>query len=319
MNNVPWINNPYVWASFIGLVLFILFLDLFILGGRKAKTMTFKFALVLTCFWVGLACLFNLGLWAYLVKYCQLGLANQKAMEFFAGYLLEESLSIDNVFVFIIIFRFFSVKPEYQHKILFYGILGAIVLRFVFITAGIWFVNQFEWLFYIFGIILIYSAIKMVKASDEESNIANNKILIWIRKFLPITDQYHGDKFLVRQNKRWVFTPLFMVLVFIELSDIIFAVDSIPAIFGVTRDSFIIFTSNIFAILGLRSLYFVFEQIIDRFYYLKYGISVILAFIGLKMLLMDVAKIPVAFSLAFIALVIVMSIVSSMFRNPELN
>jgi tellurite resistance protein TerC len=264
------------WIGFVAFVLIMLSLDLFVFH-KKDSVMKVKTALLWSLFWIGLAVLFNI------VVYIWMG--HQKALEFLTGYLIEESLSVDNLFVFIMIFGFFAIEPKYQHKILFWGIIGAIIMRAVFIFAGVALINKFAWIMYIFGAFLIYTGIKMLfdKKEKEEFNPNENGVIKFFRKIFPVTDEPNVHNFFVKKNNKWHATTFFIALLFIEGSDLIFAVDSIPAVLSVSKDPFIVYTSNIFAILGLRSLYFALSGIMQYFYYLKYALAGILSFIGFKM------------------------------------
>ncbi len=264
------------WIGFVAFVLIMLCLDLFVFH-KKDSVMKVKTALLWSLFWIGLAVAFNL------VVYFWLG--QQKALEFLTGYLIEESLSVDNLFVFIMIFGFFNIEPKYQHKILFWGIIGAIIMRAIFIFAGVALINKFAWIMYIFGAFLIYTGIHMLFEKDDknEFNPEENKIIKLFRKVFPVIDDPTIHRFFVRRNKRWYATTFFIALLFIEGSDLIFAIDSIPAVLSVSKDPFIVYTSNIFAILGLRSLYFALSGVMKYFIYLKYALAGILSFIGFKM------------------------------------
>jgi tellurite resistance protein TerC len=240
----------------------------------------------------------------YLQQTVGVAIANQKTMEYIAGYLLEKSLAIDNVFVWLMIFAAFAIPPALQRKILLYGVLGAIVLRTIFIFIGAWFVQEFSWILYLFGAFLVYTGFKFLKGQDDDPDIENMAILKWLRKHLRISPQLQGDKFFVRQNGVLWFTPLFLVLVLVEASDVIFAVDSIPAIFAVTSDPFIVLTANLMAILGLRAMFFLLSGAASKMHYLPYGLGIILLFIGFKMLMLDVFHMPIWISLGFIVLVL---------------
>lgn len=264
------------WIGFVVFVVVMLSLDLFVFH-KKDETMKVKTALLWSLFWIGLAVLFNVGVLYFAGK--------EKALEFLTGYLIEESLSVDNLFVFIMIFGFFKIEPKYQHKILFWGIIGAIVMRAIFIFAGVAILNKFAWVMYIFGAFLIYTGIHMLFEKDDESDFDPNKnvVIRIFRKIMPVTDDRSKPHFFVKINKVVHATPFFIALLVIEVSDLIFAVDSIPAVLSVSKDVFIVYTSNIFAILGLRSLYFALSGIMDYFHYLKYALAGILTFIGIKM------------------------------------
>jgi len=254
-------------------------------------------------------------LWWWLDGTAGRAVANAKALEFLTGYLIELSLSVDNIFVFIMIFSYFAVPAEYQRRVLIYGVLGAIIMRATMILAGAWLVQQFHWVLYLFGAFLVITGFKMLIFAEAESNLANNPILKWMRNHLRITHEYHAERFtLIKDGVRW-FTPLFLVLMLIETSDVIFAVDSIPAIFAVTTDPFIVFTSNIFAIMGLRSLYFLLADMNDRFHLLKYGLAMVLVFVGAKMLVVDFYKVPIGLALGIVALILSSSVAASLFAT----
>ena len=269
--------------------------------------------------WVSCALLFNLGLWWYFVQTQGHAIAYEKAMAFLAGYLIEKALSVDNLFVFLLIFNTFQIPTEYQRRILSYGVLGAIVFRTILILFGVWLVREFHWVLYLFGIFLILTAIKILMNARQQAieKIAKPKtppLLPWLQKHLRVTEQLHGKKFLVRQQGVYYATPLLVVLLLIELSDLVFAVDSIPAIFAITTDPFIVITSNIFAILGLRSLYFLLANMANRFYLLKYGLAGILLFVGVKMLIAPWIMIPISISLGVIALILTICITVPRYR-----
>ena len=242
----------------------------------------------------------------------------QAGGEYFAGYLIEKSLAVDNVFVFALIFTSFAVPREYLHRILFYGVLGALVFRAIFIAGGAALIDQFHWVLYLFGGLLVLTGWRMFLHRNEEGDPGRNPMLKLVRRFVPMTDEYHGQRFWVRLSGRWVATPLFAVLVLVETSDIVFAVDSIPAIFAVTREPFLVFSSNAFAILGLRAMFFLLADLMHRFVYLKAGLAAILVFVGVKMLLIDVYQIPIAYSLTFIAASIAIAVIASLRATREL-
>ncbi len=297
-----------VWGVFSVVVLLLLVLDLKVFH-RKAHTVNIKEALLLSAFWVALALLFNL-----LIYFWK---GPDKALEFLTGYLLEKSLSVDNLFIFLLIFSYFKVPSLYQHKVLFWGIIGALVMRFLFIFAGIALIERFHWVIYIFGAFLVFIGIKMTMYKDKELHPENNIILRIFKKLMPVTDKYEGDKFISRIEGRRFATPLFVVLLVVETTDIVFAVDSIPAIFAITLDPFIVFTSNIFAILGLRALYFALSGVMQKFKYLTYGLSIILVFIGIKMLLASLYKIPIGITLGFILIVLLGTMLWSMISSRK--
>lgn len=241
----------------------------------------------------------------------------KKPLNFFTGYLIEKSLSFDNIFVFLILFEYFAIPAKYQHRVLIYGVIGAIVMRLILILFGIWIVNQFHWILYIFGFFLMITGIKMFIFADKKPELAKNPILHWMRSHLRITHELHGERFFLRKNQLVYVTPLFMVLVLIEISDLIFAVDSIPAIFAITNDPFIVFTSNIFAILGLRALYFLLVNMHKRFYFLKYGLAFILVFVGFKMLIAPWFKIPIFIALGIVMATLVFCILFSIWHRKN--
>ncbi len=311
------IGTPLMWGGFIIFVLFMLALDLYVLGGRHAHRVSPREALGWSIAWVTLALIFNALLWWYLDGNLGREIANDKALEFLTGYLIEKSLSVDNVFVFLMIFTFFRVPAEYQRRVLIYGVLGAIVLRAIMILAGAYLVAKFHWILYLFGIFLVVTGFKMLVFAGQEADLERNPILKWLRGHLRITPEYHGEKFWVMKNGvRW-FTPLFLVLIMIEISDLIFAVDSIPAIFAITTDPFIVFTSNIFAILGLRALYFLLADMADRFHLLKYGLALILVFVGVKMLVVSFYKVPIGIALGVVGVILVSSILASLLATRK--
>ena len=311
------VGEPWMWGAFIAFVLVMLALDLFVFGGRKAHKVSVREAAVWSGVWISLALLFNAGLWWHLNGTVGPELADQKALEFLTGYLIEKSLSVDNVFVFLLIFTSFHVAPEYQRRVLIYGVLGAIVLRAVMILAGAWVVREFSWVLYLFGIFLVVTGIRMLVMAEKEPDLEKNPVLRFARRHLRISDGYHGEKFTVMKEGVRYFTPLFLVLILIEVSDVVFAVDSIPAIFAITTDPFIVFTSNIFAIMGLRALYFLLADVADRFHLLKYGLAMALTFIGTKMLIAPWVHLPVVVSLVVIAVLIGGSVIASLIATRK--
>jgi len=296
------IVNGYVWAGFIAFVLAMLAIDLGIFH-RKSHEVKIKEALIWSFVWISLALIFNYGIYVFMGK--------TKAIEFLTGYVIEKSLSIDNLFVFIMLFTYFNVNSKYQHKVLFWGILGALIMRAIFIFAGVALISRFHWIIYIFGAFLIFTGIKMVFHNDEKIEPHKNPLVRLFKKFFPVTEAMHEGKFFIRINARTFATPLFIVLIIIEFTDLIFAVDSIPAILAITNDTFIIFTSNVFAILGLRALYFALAGITKYFYYLKYGLAAILVFVGIKMTIVDLYKIPIVYSLLVITVILIVSVLLS--------
>ena len=311
MNEIS-VGSPALWAGFLAFVLVMLALDLSVFGAGKAHNVSIKEAATWSLVWFVLAIGFNAGLWWHLQGSVGAEIADQKALEFLTGYLIEKSLSVDNVFVFLMIFSAFHVPPEYQRRVLIYGVLGAIAMRIVMIMLGSWVVQEFKWVLYLFGFFLFVTGIKMMIPSDKKPDMENNWVLKVARKYLRVTTENHGEKFTVRKNGVRYFTPLFLVLILIEMSDLVFAVDSIPAIFAITTDPFIVATSNIFAIMGLRALYFLLADIAERFHLLKYGLAIVLTFIGIKMLIMPWFHMPVALSLGVVVTVIGLSVVASL-------
>ena len=293
-------SGAWPWIIFNAFVLLMLAIDLGVFH-RQSKKVSFKEAITWSAVWVTLALIFN-G-WIYY------SMGEKPAVEFLTGYLVEKSLSVDNIFVFVLLFSFFNVPEEYQHRVLFWGVIGALIMRAIFIVVGAVLIAKFHWIIYLFGVFLVFTGYKMFKKSASDMHPEENPLVRWFIKKGKVTNEYHGKEFFVNINGKHLATPLFLCLLSIEFTDLIFAVDSIPAIFAITKDPFIVYTSNVFAILGLRSLYFALEGIITKFPYLRYGLAIILIFIGCKMLLVDVYKIPIAVSLGFIALVITLSIV----------
>jgi len=296
----------WLWVGFNLFVLVMLALDLGVFH-RQAHVVSFKESITWTVVWVALALVFNGGVWHFA--------GSRKALEFFTGYLIEKSLSVDNVFVFALLFSYFAVPPVYQHKVLFWGILGALVMRAVMIAAGAALIAKFTWIIYLFGAFLIFTGIKMVLKREEEIHPERNPVVRWFKKLMPVTTDYRQDRFFVVENGLRHATPLFVVLLLVEVSDLIFAVDSIPAIFAVTTDPFIVYTSNVFAILGLRSLYFALAGVMDKFHYLKIGLGVVLAFVGAKMLLAHTAyKLDTLVSLGVVVGILAISVIASLLR-----
>lgn len=292
-----------LWIGFNLFVLLMLALDLGVFH-RKAHVVKTREALLWSAVWIAMALLFNLGIYFW---------QGQKvALEFLTGYLIEKSLSVDNIFVFIMIFAYFGVPALYQHKVLFWGILGALVMRALFIASGVALIERFHWIIYVFGAFLILTGVKMAWQKDKEIHPEKNPLLRLFRRLMPVTDRYHGGAFFVKQAGGSFATPLFVVLLLVETTDLIFAVDSIPAILAITLDPFIVYTSNVFAILGLRSLYFALAGIMPLFHYLNYGLAAILAFVGAKMMLVDFYKIPIGISLGVVAAILLISVVASL-------
>jgi tellurite resistance protein TerC len=306
-----------MWGAFISFVLIMLVLDLFVFGGSKAHKVSVKEAASWSLAWVSMAMLFNAGLWWYLNGTAGQEIADTKALEFLTGYLIEKSLSVDNVFIFLLIFSAFHVPAEYQRRVLIFGVLGAIVLRAIMILAGAWVVQEFSWVLYIFAVFLVITGMRMLVMAEKKPDLEKNPVLKFARRHLRISDDNHGEKFMVMKNGVRYFTPLFLVLILIEVSDLVFAVDSIPAIFAITTDPFIVFTSNIFAIMGLRALYFLLADVADRFHLLKYGLAIVLSFIGTKMLIAPWYHVPVAASLIIVTVLIGASVVASLLATRK--
>lgn len=306
-------DQLWLWAGFNAFVLAMLALDLGVFH-RDAHAVSLREAAAGSGVWVALALGFGGGVYHFM--------GEQAGMEFLAGYLIEKALSVDNIFVFVLIFSYFRVPPKYQHRVLFWGILGALVMRGVMIGLGAYLIHRFEWILYLFGAFLVWTGLRMAIQDERAVEPEANPAIRLVRRFIQVSGRYDGQRFFTREpdpaggGTRWAATPLFVVLVLVETTDLIFAVDSIPAVFAVTRDPFLVYSSNVFAILGLRALYFLLQGVIDRFRYLKIGLSVVLIFVGAKMLLADVYKIPIGLSLGIIALVIGASVVASLVRGP---
>lgn len=314
------IGNLWLYIAFFGIVTVMLLIDFLGFKQKEGQEVKIKTAALWSIAWVSVASLFGAGLWLYLQQTAGVTVANTKVMEYFAGYLLEKSLAVDNVFVWLMIFAAFAIPPALQRQLLLYGVLGAIILRTIFIFIGAWFVQEFSWILYIFGAFLVYTGFKFFKGqNEEETNIEDMAILKWLRKHMRITPQLHGNKFFVRQNGILWATPLFLVLILVEASDVIFAVDSIPAIFAVTSDPFIVLTANLMAILGLRAMFFLLSGAATKMHYLPYGLGIILVFIGFKMLMLDVFHMPIWISLSFIVIVLTITAILSIRHSKKHN
>ena len=297
------------WIIFNVFVLVMLALDLGVFH-RKTHEVSLKEALTWTFVWVSLALIFNT-----IIYYWR---GQQQALEFFTGYLVEKALSVDNIFVFIMIFTYFQIPSKYHHKVLFWGIIGALIMRVIFIFAGVALIEKFHFTIYIFGALLIYTGYRMFYHNNAKINPDKNPVIRFFKKFIPVTPDLHEDRFFTKLSGRRYATPLFLVLILIETTDLIFAVDSIPAILAITQDQFIVYTSNVFAILGLRSLYFALAGVVHRFWLLSYGLAIVLIFVGIKMILVDFYKIPIEWSLLFIAAIITGSIFLSLkYKNKK--
>ncbi len=295
--------SPLFWVVFNIFVFAMLALDLGVFN-RKAHTPSFREASIWSVVWIALALLFNLGVYLWM--------GPQRGLEFLTGYLIEYSLSVDNIFVFVLIFSAFAVPSQYQHRVLFWGVLGALVLRGILIFVGAALIERFHWVLYIFGAFLIFAGLRMFRSEESEVDLENNRILKFVRRFIPVTNTYQGQLFFIYEQGQRMATPLFMVLVLVEFTDLLFALDSIPAIFAVTREPFIVYTSNVFAIMGLRSLYFLLAGVVQKFVYLRYGLAAILTFVGVKILLEDFLHVSNVVSLLVIATTLAVSIIASL-------
>jgi TerC family integral membrane protein len=306
-----------LWGGFAVVVIIMLAIDLFLQGRRGAHGMTMKQAAAWSLVWVTLSLLFCAAFWWYLASTEGRAVADPQALAFLTGYLIEKALAVDNVFVWLMLFSYFAVPASLQRRVLVYGVLGAIILRTIMIFAGSWLITQFEWLLYVFGAFLLFTGVKMALAKEDETGIGEKPIVKWIRGHLRMTDTIENEHFFVRKNGVLLATPLLLVLILVELSDVIFAVDSIPAIFAVTTDPFIVLTSNLFAILGLRAMYFLLAGVAERFSMLKYGLSIILVFIGIKMLIVDFYHIPIAISLGVVFGILILTLIINAWVNHQ--
>ena len=305
------INEIPLWIGFIIFVLVMLFLDLKVFH-RKSEKVSVRNALVWSAIWIAMALAFGVGI--YLLW------GHETGLQYFTGYLIEKSLSVDNLFVFLMVFSYFCVKEEYQHRVLFWGVLGAIVMRAAFIFAGIGLLNVLGWVIYIFGAFLVYTGLRMAFKKGGRVEAEHNPVLRLVRRIFPVTKDYHEEKFFIAENGIRKATPLLLVLVLIETTDIVFALDSVPAVLSVTKDSFIVFSSNIFAIMGLRSLYFALCGVLQKLRYLHYGLAAVLVFLGVKMLIGEFVEIPILLSLGIIAVILVVAVTASLewsLRNPQ--
>jgi tellurite resistance protein TerC len=309
------IGSTGLYASFTVLVIALLAVDFFMLKKEGAHTVGTREAAVWSVIWVSIALAFGGLFWGYLDDILGPEAARARALEYFTGYLIEKSLAVDNVFVWITLFNYFAVPAVLQKRVLLYGVLGAIVMRAILIWLGALLLARFHWILYLFGVLLLATGVKMLLFASQEPQLANNPVLRWMRGHMRISEHYHGERFFVVLQGLRHATPLFLVLVLVEVTDLIFAVDSIPAIFAVTKDPFIVFTSNIFAILGLRAMYFLLADMAQRFHLLKYGLAAILIFIGAKMLLLDVFPIPVGIALGVVGLILALAVVASLLTS----
>lgn len=314
-------GTPILYLGFTLLVVALLAMDFVLLRARGTHRVTVKEAAAWSGVWIAIALVFCGWFWWYLSARLPQEVANQKALEYLTGYVIEKALAVDNVFVWIILFNFFAVPAKYQKRVLLYGVLGAIVMRALLIYVGALLLARFHWILYIFGLFLLLTGIKMLLFAQHDPDLEKNPVLRWMRRHVPIAEEHHGEKFFVLKAGVRYATPLFLALVLVEVTDLIFAVDSIPAIFAVTDDPFIVFTSNIFAILGLRAMYFLLADMAARFHLLKYGLAVILMVIGVKMLLLDVYKIPIGIALGLVALILLVSVAASLAspRHPRIS
>lgn len=310
-------GTPFLYGAFSVLVVALLAVDFVALRAQGAHRVSVKEAAAWSVLWIAIALAFGAWLWWYVDGRLGREVANEKALEYLTGYLIEKSLAVDNVFVWITLFGYFAVPAELQKRVLLYGVLGAIAMRAVLIYVGALLLSRFHWILYLFGLFLLLTGVKMLLFAGQEPDVGKNPLLRWMRRHLDITDEHHGERFfVVREGVRHA-TPLFLVLVLVEVTDLVFAVDSIPAIFAVTDDPFIVFTSNIFAILGLRAMYFLLADLAARFHLLKYGLALILMLIGVKMLLLDLYKIPVLVALGVVALILAASVAGSLVLPPR--
>ncbi|MEA1062465.1 TerC family protein [Erwinia sp. HR93] len=314
MNSV---GTPLLWGAFAAVVVVMLAIDLLLQGRRGAHAMTMKQAAGWSVLWVALSLLFSAALWWYLAQTQGRAVASPQALAFLTGYLIEKALAVDNVFVWLMLFSYFSVPAALQRRVLVYGVLGAIILRTVMIFAGSWLISQFEWLLWVFGAFLLFTGVKMALAREDDSDIGDKPLVRWIRRHLRMTETIDGERFFVYRNGLRYATPLLLVLILVEISDVIFAVDSIPAIFAVTTDPFIVLTSNLFAILGLRAMYFLLAGVAERFSLLKYGLAAILVFIGVKMLIVEFYHIPVAISLSVVGAILGLTLIINLWVNKR--
>ncbi len=310
----------WLWGFFVATVLVALFIDFVVLKKQGAHEVGVKEALNWSLVWVAVSLAFN-GMFWWAVKDTtgDVTVANTKALEFLTGYLIEKSLAVDNIFVFLMIFTYFAVPPSYQKRVLMIGIIGAIVLRSIMILAGGWLLQQFHWILYVFGAFLLLTGVKMWWAAGQEPNLDDNPALKLLRKLMPVSKNFDGEKFWTIENGKKIATPLLMVVMLVGVTDVIFAVDSIPAIFAITMDPFIVLTSNVFAILGLRAMFFLLQAVATKFHLLNYGLAVILVFIGTKMMLIDVYKIPVLVSLGVVVAILAVTMIVSVKTAPKIN
>jgi TerC family integral membrane protein len=305
----------WLWVIFATIIVIMLSIDLLSKGSKGKEPVSFKQAAFYSMIWISLALAFNFGFWLYLSETAGRGVADTQALAFLTGYLIEKALAVDNVFVWLMLFSYFGVPPNVQHRVLIYGVLGAIILRTIMIFTGSWLISQFTWILYVFGLFLLFTGLKMAFTKEDGTSIGERPLVKFLRNHFRFTDNLEGENFFVRRNGVLFATPLFLVLIMVELSDVIFAVDSIPAIFAITTDPFIVLTSNLFAILGLRAMYFLLSNVAARFSMLKYGLAVILVFIGFKMLIVEFYHIPVALSLGVVAGILIVTLMVNAWVN----
>jgi tellurite resistance protein TerC len=311
------IGTPGLWATFVAVVLAALVVDFVVLKSGGARRVRFRDALLWSAAWIALALLFNFGLWWWLDLHAGRTVANEVGLEFLTGYVVEKSLAVDNIFVFLLVFNYFAVPAEQRRRVLMLGVLGAIVLRAILIFIGAALVARFHWVLYLFGLFLVFTGVKMITAANDEPDLEANPVLRLIRKHLPMTERFRDGALSIVEGGRRMYTPLFAVVVLIAVTDVIFAVDSIPAIFAVTEDPFVVLTSNVFAVLGLRAMFFMLEGAAARFHLLNYGLAAVLLFIGAKMLIAGFYKIPIGIALGIVALLIGASMVASLYIRPK--
>jgi tellurite resistance protein TerC len=314
------LETTWIWFAFTGFVIIALTIDALVIGKRHiGPQSSVRAALLWTCLWICSALIFNVLLWYYFDASFGREVANTKALAFFTGYLIEKALAVDNLFAFFLVFHHFRIPPQHQQRVFSYGIWGAVIMRLLLILAGTWLVHEFHWVLYLMGIALFLTGIKMCLVKEKKKDLAETFVIKRLKQWLRITPELHGEHFWVRKNHLLYVTPLFIALIFIEISDLIFAFDSIPAIFAITTDPFIVWTSNIFAILGLRALYFVLSGMVDRFHLLKYGIALILVFVGMKMMIEPWVQVPMGYSLLVIATILVSFAWVSVISRTKVN
>jgi tellurite resistance protein TerC len=304
MNSMSTVATPLLWIAFVVFLVVALAVDLFVMNRKGAHRVGMKEAALWSLVWVALALLFNLGLWWWLHSQGDAAQAADVALEFLTGYVIEKALAVDNIFVFLMLFNRFGVPAEQQQRVLVYGVLMAIVLRAIMIFIGAALIARFHWILYVFGVFLLVTGLRMLRQEEHSPDPSKSRLMVWLQERLPLTGYYHGGALRVLENGKWLYTPLFVVIVLVGITDLIFAVDSIPAIFAITLDPFVVLTSNVFAVLGLRALYFLLAGMADRFHLLNYGLALVLVFIGSKMLLLEVYKIPIGIALGAVALLI---------------